>query len=67
MKLGGLGSIPGSREQPCSWARRARQLLHTASASQVFNAQQSFAHPRELAVQQKDLPREKRENSGIKQ
>lgn len=44
-----------------------RHLLRATSVSQTFIAQQSFAHPRELVPQQKDLPRQKTEDSGIKQ
>lgn len=68
---GELGRSPGSREELCSWVSRAsggkRQRLHPTSASEAFNAQQSFAHPWELALQQQDFPRQKIEDSGIKQ
>lgn len=70
-KLGELGRSPGSREEPCSWVSRAmegkRQLLHATSPFQTFYTQPSSTQPQELVLQQKNLPRKKTEDSGVRQ
>lgn len=64
------GAREAERNRAPGWARRwvwGRQLLHAAFISQTFNTQQPFIHPWEAVLQQKGLPRQKAENSGIKQ
>lgn len=44
-----------------------RQLLHATSTFQTSYTQPSSTQPQGLALQQKNLPRQKSEDSGVKQ